>query len=304
MRNTIVVALAATLLYGTASGQIFRVGSYFGPIDSFTASGTKINTFASNLTDPRTIALDGAGHLFVDWESSNGDQMISEYTTSGTLINRSFVSESVSAHLWGMACDGNGGLYVAYVDGYISKYTTAGALVNRSFISGLNAPGLLTCDNNGRIFVATWAGLSHGSVGEYTTDGTTINSTLFTTSDYIRGIATDNSGHLFVGYGAGTVAEYSTSGEVINPALITGLNSPGGGLYSIACDGNGHLFTLNHDGTIAEYTTSGEIINLIPRQYLDTGECLAVTMVPEPSSFAFFVVGAVSIVALRRRLTK
>jgi hypothetical protein len=309
MRNSIVVGLVATLLYGTASGQIFRLNADgFGRIDSFTTSGTKINSFASgNLTDARTIALDGAGHLFATWENSNGDYFIAEYTTSGALINRMLVSDSGEpfSSPWGLACDGNGGLYVANVNGYVSKYTTAGALVNRSFISGLSAPGLLTCDNNGHIFVATWPGL-HGSVGEYTTDGATINSTLITSSDYIEGIATDNDGHLFVGYRAGTIAEYSTSGEVINPALITGLNSPNGGLRSIACDGNGHLFTLDGGGTIGEYTTSGEVINqsFIPRQIGDSGLFLAVTTVPEPTSFAFLLVGAVSIVTLRRGLTK
>src|SRR6266850_4140451 len=114
MKNSIAVALAATLLCGTASGQIFRLrAGGFGPIDSFTTSGTPINTFASSLRDPTTIALDGAGHLFTLTADHSGVYSIAEYTTSGTIVNSSLVSGLIDP--FGLACDGNGGLYVAIV---------------------------------------------------------------------------------------------------------------------------------------------------------------------------------------------
>jgi hypothetical protein len=115
------------------------------------------------------IAIDG-GNMFI---ANTLSGTISEYTTSGTLVNASLIS-GLNNHPFGIAID-SGNLYIASREGgTVGEYTESGATVNASLISGLNGPvGVAIVGGN--MYVSSYGS---GSVGEYTLSGTAVNTSL------------------------------------------------------------------------------------------------------------------------------
>ena len=97
---------------------------------------------------------------------------ISEYSTSGTLLNASLIS-GVNDPL-DIAING-GNLYIASRgSGTVGEYTESGTAVNASLISGLNEPVGVDIVG-GDLYVSSFGS---ESVGEYTLSGTAVNASL------------------------------------------------------------------------------------------------------------------------------
>jgi hypothetical protein len=304
--KNVLAALIATLMLGSASGQIFLSGG-LGPgfLRGYGNDGTP--GFSNySLTEPRGLAVDDDGHLFVITRRHGppDDYLIGEFTTSGQVVNSSLISGL--SQPYGITLDGSGNMYIADMYGTIGKYTTSGATVNSSLITGLGISMAIANDNAGHLFIVN-SSPTNGptSICEYTTSGTLLNPALISSSDIGGPIALDGMGHIFVAHSGGSIAEYSTSGETINSSLITGLNDLTEGL---ACDGDGHLFVLNRLGVVGEYSTDGDPINpeLIPFRLFngDPFIGIAVMQVPEPSLFAIASLGASLFVVFRSRCLK
>jgi len=306
--KNVLAALIATLMMGSASGQIFLSGgSGPGFLRGYGNDGTP-GFINYSLTEPRGLAVDDDGHLFVITRRHGppDDYMIGEFTTSGQVVNSSLISGL--SQPYGITLDGSGNMYVADMYGTVGKYTTSGTIVNSSLITGLDSLSwAIANDRAGHLFVVSSPPEGNGpsSISEYTTSGTLLNPALISSAGPTGPIALDGMGHIFVAYSGGSIAEYSTSGETINASLITGLVDLTTGL---ACDGDGHLFVLNRLGVVGEYSTNGDPINpeLIP---FYSGNNLpfvgiAVMQVPEPSLFAVTSLGASLFVVFRSRRLK
>ena len=124
------------------------------------------------------IAVSG-DDLFV----ANGDR-VSEYTTSGTLVNASLIT--AFGTLWGLAVSGDD-LFIANWSGNaIGEYTTSGAVVNASLVSGVNGPTNIALAGSD-LFVAIGGAGGPQGVAEYTTSGTTVSASLI--AGPVNGIA-------------------------------------------------------------------------------------------------------------------
>jgi hypothetical protein len=257
--------------------------------------------------------------------SANGN--ISEYSTTGDLINATLVS---GLYFPGpITSDGNGDLYVILGQGSFSKYTSSGSLVynyphqggsligpagiafggGNLYIADAGDETLKIFDaatgNGGNVVGSGLPDLTggvavlgsdlfvtmHGGGGP--TDGKILGlggapSVFATGLNNPHGLATDSQGDIFVANnGNGTIAEYTSSGQLLNSALISGLNNPVG----LAIDGEGDLFVGCGNGTVGEFTTSGQTVNtnLISGLSDFSGW---ITVVPEPSSIALVLFGA------------
>jgi len=213
----------------------------FGAVNDITVSGSHI--FVANLGPP--------------WQSYGS---ISEFTTSGTVVNYSLVSGLAGPGA--ITASGSDLFEVNYFNGTVGEYTTSGTTVNASLITGLGTVGAWDIAASGSdLFIATGT----GSIEEYTTSGTLVNSSFISIPTGSYGMAVSGSDLYVVNYGAGTISEYTTAGSVVNASLVTGLNDPLG----IAVAGS-DLFVMDHGGeNIAEYTTAGALVNavLIPPGY-------------------------------------
>jgi DNA-binding beta-propeller fold protein YncE len=102
----------------------------------FNSSGTLIQTISIGLSTPGPLALDSSGNLYV---GNGGANTVSEFNSSGTLINGSFISGLHSPG--GLAFDRSGNLYVANAgNSTISEFNSAGNLINTLSDPSLNGP--------------------------------------------------------------------------------------------------------------------------------------------------------------------
>jgi hypothetical protein len=115
--------------------------------------------------------------------ANNATGTISEYTTSGVLVNASLISGLTDARF--IAASGSNLFVTNSGTGTIGEYTTSGATVNASLISGLNNPYGIAVDGS-YLFVAN-AGA--GTISEYTTSGVLVNASLISGLNQPTGIA-------------------------------------------------------------------------------------------------------------------
>lgn len=121
------------------SGNIYVSDPATGFIGSYSSSGTVIDNQLISISRNSYVAsggfaLDRNGHLFVPFP----DGSISEYTTSGELLNPSLITGQFDLN--GMTVGQDGYLYVIRSDGTVGQYSTSGETVNASLISGLSDP--------------------------------------------------------------------------------------------------------------------------------------------------------------------
>lgn len=169
------MALVGTTLYVTTGAN----GTGDSLISYNITTGSKIATLATGLSNPWGIALSGSD-IFVAQSAANE---ISEYTTSGTLVNAAFVT-GVTKPL-GVTIY-NGVMYVT-ASGTVSTYNaTTGAVINSSFITGLTNPIAIE-ESDGDLFIDEYGS---GSVGVYSaTTGAVINADLVSGAGSINGMA-------------------------------------------------------------------------------------------------------------------
>ncbi len=110
-------------------------GTPTGTIGEYTLTGAAVNTaLVTGLFYPASMVVSGSD-LFVANTDSN---VVAEYTTSGTLVNSSFLTLNSPSY---MAVSGSD-LYVVYNGSNgttVGEYTTSGSTVNADLISGLGS---------------------------------------------------------------------------------------------------------------------------------------------------------------------
>lgn len=207
-------------------------------------------------------SVSARGQIFV----GQGSSKVSEYTTSGAIVNASLVLGISSVNPLGLAADGAGQLFVSWAhfppfENTVGSYTFSGAPINPSLITVPYSTSVtsLALDGQGHIYVAD---IASGTVGEYTTSGGVINASLISGLQSPGALAFDGLGNLYIALNVGGVTsgigKYTTSGNVVNASLIAGLYDPAG----LAVDNQGHLFvSLEDNGVVSEYTTSGSTLN-------------------------------------------
>ena len=224
-------------------------------------------TSIASVSNPREIAVDGAGHLFIA-DAAGGDVVTmntdgtGQTAIDGGLNNPEgvavdgsghvFVSDTFSSRILEMnadgsnqtvissgvlfpaalAVDGSGHLFIADGNGDIVTMNTDGT--DQAVVaSGLNAPNALAVDGSGHLFVGTL----DGYVREMGTDGT--NKTTIATGLLPGGLAVDGEGHLFASDGyTGTLVEMNADGS----NRSTYADEPSAGLSGVAVDGSGTVF--------------------------------------------------------------
>ena len=242
------VALGAAILTcSSASAQnLFVSGKDAGggEIFEFTWDGAQ-SIFASGLYQPRDVAFDSAGNLFVVDYMILRDQVsnvaIFKITPSGALtVFASRVSYSSS-----MAVDKAGNLFVADYDaGVIYQYKPTGSRV--TFASGLYHPVGLALDSAGNLYVATPSigNIYQGSIYEYQPDGSRVTVAALDPGDRPSNLALDSLGNLYMADSGGNIYKYTLNGVLRRyPRTIFG--SVPNSAQSLAFDSAGNLFVVD-----------------------------------------------------------
>jgi sugar lactone lactonase YvrE len=242
------VALGAAILTcSSASAQnLFVSGKDAGggEIFEFTWDGAQ-SIFASGLYQPRDVAFDSAGNLFVVDYMILRDQVsnvaIFKITPSGALtVFASRVSYSSS-----MAVDKASNLFVADYDaGVIYQYKPTGSRV--TFASGLYHPVGLALDSADNLYVATPSigNIYQGSIYEYQPDGSRVTVAALDPGDRPSNLALDSLGNLYMADSGGNIYKYTLNGVLRRyPRTIFG--SVPNSAQSLAFDSAGNLFVVD-----------------------------------------------------------
>ncbi|MEY2511554.1 MAG: hypothetical protein QOE26_2317 [Verrucomicrobiota bacterium] len=234
LRSLLAAATLAALTFGAttlraATGDILE--SNEGNLLRFRAIGGTPGTFASGFTNPKGVACDGNGHVYVADAGKNSIIVFTLPDGTGTTF-ASGLSSPV-----GLAFDIAGNLYVAEsASGNIIKF--APDATKTTFASNAGGPSGLVFDASGNLFVADFSG---GKIYKYTPSAT--QSTFASGLDHPAGLAMDSAGNIFeADSGSGTIFKFAPDGT--KTSFVTGAGRP----YGLAVDAVDNLIVADNAG--------------------------------------------------------
>lgn len=183
LNGALISGLASPEGIALSGSDIYISDENTGSIGVYTNTGATVNagliTGLSSVSSvqPLSIAVSG-GDIFVLTSAFNSQNQIigtiSEYTTSGAIVNPSLVTGFDASEPEGIVVSGTGLFLVNHAAGTVSEYTTSGQLVNPALISGLAGPvGIAVFGSD--LFVVNSVS---NTIGEYTTTGAAVNPAL------------------------------------------------------------------------------------------------------------------------------
>ena len=234
-------------------------------------SGTQ-STYASGLDNPRGLAFDSIGNLFVAHIKEPDDIGIGRVLKFNLRNHVSTFGSATNFEFEGLALDAAGNVYVMGTDinsptaeGTIFKFTASGERIVFGSVPGTpdatQANWGLAFDSAGNLYAADG---NAQTIYEFAPNGTRtvfVGPSAFEPGESPVGLAFDSSGNLFVSIetfsdpGADSVVYFSPTG--VKSPFATGLTFPRG----LAFDNSGNLFVAEAnpppDGDILEFAPDG-----------------------------------------------
>lgn len=205
------------------------------------ATGGTPVTFTQGLANPKGLAFDGNGHVFVANASAGTIIRFNTNDAAGVTFASGLNSPV------GVTFDAAGNLFASDSgDGAIYKYTTVGT--RETFAVGLNQPAGIGFDSLGNLFVAEFNG---GKVTKIVPNGA--KGTFGSGLNFPAGVAIDGTNNVFVSdSGSGTIYKFAPDGT--RSTFVTGLSRP----YGLAFEANGNLIVAdNGNGSTFRFTPAG-----------------------------------------------
>ena len=217
---------------------------------TYVAARPLVTLASSGLMNPRGVAIDGAGNVYI---ADNASNTIDEWKAASDTLT-TVVSSGLSGPN-GLAMDNAGNLYFAD-SGHnaIKELMAAGGSVTTLVSSGLNTPLGLAVDSLGNVYIAN-AGA--GAIDEWVAANGNL-TTLVSGLNSPNGVALDIAGNLYISdTGNGEIKELTRANHAVT-TLVSGLSGPSG----IAVDGRGNVyFTVG--STIEEWTAASNALTTL-----------------------------------------
>jgi sugar lactone lactonase YvrE len=234
------------------NGTIYRLSNSGG-----TASGIEI---AGGYANPRQVAIDGAGNLYLAESGTNEIVEFAGASTSSSVITGTVVATDVGAPT-GVAVDASGNLYIADTLNRRVLLQAADNGAQTVLGSGFDDPNSVAVDASGNVYV-TDQGLSAIIKLTMANGVVTQQSTVLQlSSDTPWGVAVDAAGDLYYSDSAkGEVVEIPVTGTTA--VIASGFGIPGG----IALDPKGNLYVADSNSTagISYFNRTAATLPVIP----------------------------------------
>ena len=228
----------------------------------FRVAGTPV-TFTTGLSNPKGLAFDGNGHLFV---ANTGAGTIIRFNV-GDAAGVTYASGLESPV--GVTFSAAGNLFVSTSgDGIVYKFATDGS--RDAFVGNLNQPAGIAFDSLGNLFVAEFNG---NIITKVTPAGT--KSVFGTGLNFPSGVAIDSANNVFVAdSGSGRIYKFTPDGT--RSIFATGLSRP----YGVAFEASGSLIVSdNGNGSTFRFSTDGNRTTVFSSEF-NTPQFVAI----EPAS--------------------
>jgi sugar lactone lactonase YvrE len=248
----------ATLLADAAGHVIatdYLQGTGIGPQVNFLPS-TESTISTSNLNQPKDIAVDSSGNVYI--VDTNHNRVLKETLTSGSYVETVLTTSTLNTPS-GIAVDGSGNIYIVDTNNQrILKETLSAGGYSESVLptSTLSNPIAAVVDGSGNIYVAD---TSNNRVLLETLSSGTYTERVLPTSGlgYPSGVAVDGSGNIYIADTLNNriLKETLSSGGYVESTVSTStLTTPG----AIAVDGNGNIYIVDTgNNRILKETPSG-----------------------------------------------
>ncbi len=240
------------------------------------------------MSDPRALAFDSSGNLYVVSNSNNtvsefapgstipiatystglsepddlafdssgnlyvtnlGNNTVSKFTPGSTTASNTYTGLS---HPYALAFDSSGNLYVTNLgNNTVSKFAPGSTTAGVTYSVGLDYPIALAFDSNGNLYVAN---SSDNRVSKFAPGSTTPSATYSAGLSDPHALAFDSSGDLYVAnVGNSTVSKFAPGSTTARATYSTGLSAPG----DLAFDSSGNLYVANADNsTVCKFSAS------------------------------------------------
>jgi sugar lactone lactonase YvrE len=282
-----VLALLCASLAGRVQAQTLYVAnsavhsSESPSIEEYAPDGTPSVFADTGLNNPSGLAFDSAGDLFV---TNYGNNTIEKFAPNGTpslfasgLNNPAGVVVGPSGNVY-VANDGNNTIEEFSPSGTPSVFAS----------TGLNYPEALAFGPSGDLYVANDG---NDTIEEFSSSGTDLGAFATSGLSAPASLAFDTSGNLYAANAlSSTIEKFTPSGTpsvfVADPDDAS-LSEPTGLAFNQA----GVLYVVGLNLQISEYSSSGAYVGDFSHNGLNSPTALAFDLVPEPSSFAMFLLG-------------
>lgn len=243
--NVYTVGTAITTLTPTVTNGVSAIG--------YSATTTALT--GATLNNPRGVAIDAAGNIYV---TNTGNNTISKYNSSGTYLG-TFGTGATMSLPKDLVFDSSGNAYVLNLGatpgtGSVYKYNSSG-VYQSTILSGLNYALGITIDNSNNIYIADQGAVT---VQKYNTSGTLLLSLPTTNLSTPLGVAVDASGNIYVlNNGTGNVTKYNSAGT-FQSTFLSGYTSA----QTITIDGAGNFYVGDNAATniVKVYNQSGTLL--------------------------------------------
>jgi DNA-binding beta-propeller fold protein YncE len=224
-----------------------------------------LRKITNGVSNPRAVAYDNAGHLYV---ANAGNNTVTKYDETNSDALLSTISSGISNPA-ALAIDANNNLWVANQgNNTVTEYAAGTRSVAQSLSYGVNAPTALAVSPGGASIAV--ANTGNNSVTCYNV-GTGARGRVITSGiNYPMALAWDPSSNLYVAnYRANTVTQYQQGATTINHTFSNGVAGPD----AITVDpSDEYLWVGNVNGnTVTQYNTSGGLVQTY-NQYAFMGE--------------------------------
>jgi sugar lactone lactonase YvrE len=260
-------------------------------VQKFDTVGNSLGFFATtNMNQPRGLAFDSAGNLFVANQANN---TISKYNSAGVYVSN--ITSNLSSPQ-GLAFDSSGNLYAANQNSNtITKYNSSGTYLSSiGDASNVYQATGVAITSAGNIYASS---LGYSQVNRFNSTGT-YQSNINSGVDSPYGVTLDSTNNLFVAnWNNNTVTKYNSSGALLS-TISSNLYNP----VSVTFDSQGYLYVLGDNGGVNKFNSSGTFMTSwnvgVSSSYITFR-----SVVPEPSTYALVAIatGVMAAVTHRRR---
>ncbi len=338
LRKLLLAAFASAALLGSTSNaraDVVAGGFFSGTLEKFTSGGAQ-STFSTiaSMADPfpgiSGVTFDPVNNR-VYATARISDRIYSVNATSGAVLG--FHQLAVGSQPAGIVTNAAGDIFVANngmnsISWFNSSFGHIADITIPDIGLGNNLPSGLAFDSQGRLVVSTFAG---GGVFRYDFGTSTFSS--FAPSPLANGhIAIDASDNAYVGGAAfsNAVEKFNSAGTPIGAPFLnidsTILPQPPLGYASpdftspagVAIDPDGNLIVaalgrtnpfsasdnFQNNGGLFKFSPTGTLLQTFAVQSTPFSSVTFVSAIPEPSSIAIILTGAVATAAARHRKRK
>ena len=229
----------------------------FQPTLSTAPSDWSIAVIYNNITNPRGLAIDASGNVWVNNSSANS---VTELSGTGALVAPAYTGGGLSGAT-ALAFDPSGNLWVANTAGFsLSEFSSTGTPITTASGysgAGLNGPTSIAVDGLGKI----WATNATGAIAKLNPDGSAISPSSGYTSVLFSaptGISVNPTGQVwFADSGSNAVTQMSNDGSI---SIVYSAGLALGNPDATAIDANSNVWISNRNGNVVVVDSGGGLV--------------------------------------------